>query len=91
MTTMKRKPSTNDSVEDGFISNAKDQQMTISKKLDLNTMLSSKPKTFPISMPPTLHKLAADTAAAQIPKVSLHDYILIAINEKIERDLSKSK
>lgn len=87
--SMRRKPSADiESAVDEFISNAKDQRMVVPEKLDLNTMLSSKPKTFPLSIPPALHKLATQKAAAQVPRVSLHDYILIALNEKIERDLA---
>lgn len=81
---MQRKP--NRDVDD-FINNAKDQNMNVLEKVDLSEILSSKHKTFPLSMPPELHKAAKAAAANYFPKVSLHDYILLAVKEKIERSL----
>jgi hypothetical protein len=84
-----RKPNINNKNLDNFIKDAKDEKInTIEKepKIDLSSLLSNKPKIFPVTMPNELHKIATETAAKQIPKTSLHDYILIAIKEKIERD-----
>jgi|GEM_PF-1245418 len=90
---MKQRPDAGTGI-DNFIKGSKDEQINditekskrSEDKIDLGVMLSEKPKTFPLIMPPALHKLATEIAAKQFPKVSLHDYILIAIKEKIERE-----
>lgn len=86
---MKNKPENikSDDVND-FIKRAKDTTMDKQdNNIDLSTIILSKPKIFPITIPPMLHKLAAEEAAKQ--KISLHDYVLLAIKEKFERDNSK--
>lgn len=81
--TMRRKPSI-DGI-DTFINDSKDEKMS-NNKIDISSLLQKKPKTFPINMPPLLHEMATEAAAKQFPKISLHDYILIAIKEKIENE-----
>lgn len=90
---MQRKPNINNPVDD-FINGAKDEKLnpdqdnkrSLNDDLSLENILTNKPKTFPLSLPPALHKAAAEMAARQFPKISLHDFILVAIKEKIERD-----
>ena len=74
---------------DEFIGSSKDSQVNYPRseeKIDLGNLLSEKPKTFPLSIPPSLHRLATELASKQFPKISLHDYILVALKEKIERE-----
>ena len=68
---------------DEFIKGAKaDRQISVSITADDKKKKKSY-KTFPVKLPLTLRNAAAEKA--KTTGLSLHDYILVAIKEKIQR------
>jgi hypothetical protein len=55
----------------------------------MEDIFSYKTKKFPLNIPPPLHEAAERAAEECSPKLPLHDYILVAIKEKVERDRKK--
>ena len=55
-------------------------------KLALSDLLpkTEKPKTLPIKLLPVLHKAAV--ACAEKRSMTIHDYVLLALEEKVQRD-----
>ena len=74
--TMRDKPSHKS--PDEFISSSKD---TKTSAIDLLEFEIRKDKTFLLRIPPKLHELAKKKAEES--KIPLHDYIILAIKEKV--------
>jgi len=68
---------------DEFIKGAKaDRQISVSITAD-DELFAKNYKTFPVKLPLALRDAAAEKA--KTTGLSLHDYILVAIKEKIQR------
>lgn len=72
---MKSRPKT----EDDFINSSQ-----IKNDIDSNIEIKVKDKTFPLRIPYKLHELAKNVASQE--RLSLHDYILVALKDRVLQD-----